>query len=151
MSKKDIKLIEYLESFLTESRLEKFHRVLSQRTNHFTVAIEDVYQLHNTSAVIRTCDVFGIQEVNIIEEKNTKQIDREIAMGAQKWVDLNRFSTTKEALSSIKAKGYKIIATSPHAKNTSLETFDISTKSCFFFGSEVSGLSDEVLYVAVEV
>ena len=56
------------------------------------MATEDVYQLHNTSAVIRSCDVFGIQEVNIVEEQNSKRIDSEIAMGAQKWVDLNRFN-----------------------------------------------------------
>ena len=92
----DIKLLEHLEGYLTENRLERFHKVLDQRTKHFTVATEDVYQLHNTSAVIRSCDVFGIQEVNIVEEQNTKRIDREIAMGAQKWVDLNRFHTVKD-------------------------------------------------------
>ena len=79
----DIKLLEHLETFLTPSRKEKFAKVLAQRTKHFTVATEDVYQLHNTSAVMRTCDVFGIQELNIVEERNTKDIDREIAMGAQ--------------------------------------------------------------------
>lgn len=81
----DIKLLDYLESYLTENRRTRFNKVLSQRTKHFTVATEDVYQLHNTSAVIRSCDVFGIQEVNIVEEINSKRIDREIAMGAQKW------------------------------------------------------------------
>ena len=86
----DVKLLEHLESFLSENRLKRFQHVLSGRTKHFTVATEDVYQLHNTSAVIRSCDVFGIQEVTIVEEKNSKRIDREIAMGAQKWVDLNR-------------------------------------------------------------
>ena len=94
----DIKLVQYLESLLSENRLKRFHQVVNQRTKHFTVATEDVYQLHNTSAVIRSCDVFGIQEVNIVEEINSKRIDREIAMGAQKWVDLNRYHTVKESL-----------------------------------------------------
>lgn len=80
----DKNLVAYLESFLTDSRLEKFHRVLNQRTRHFTVATEDVYQLHNTSAVIRSCDVFGLQEIQVIEEINSKRIDREIAMGCSK-------------------------------------------------------------------
>ena len=78
----DLGLLEHLEGYLTQNRKERFSNVINQRTKHFTVAIEDVYQLHNTSAVIRSCDVFGIQEVHIIEEINSKRIDREIAMGA---------------------------------------------------------------------
>lgn len=141
----DLELLNYLESYLTEHRKKRFQEVLSQRTKHFTVAVEDVYQLHNTSAVIRSCDVFGIQEVNIIEEVNRKRIDREIAMGAQKWVDLNRYNTTKACIEDLRQKGYRIIATSPHAKDSDLDSFDISTKACFFFGRETEGLSDAVL------
>ncbi|MCB4798782.1 TrmH family RNA methyltransferase [Neotamlana laminarinivorans] len=141
----DIKLLEHLETFLTENRLERFKKVLPERTKHFTVATEDVYQLHNTSAVIRSCDVFGIQEVNIVEEVNTKRIDREIAMGAQKWVDLNRFNTVKDCIKSLKENGYQIVATTPHTNDTVLHEFDVTKKSCFFFGRETEGLSDEVL------
>lgn len=141
----DIKLLEHLETYLTESRKHKFDKVLSQRTKHFTVATEDVYQLHNTSAVIRSCDVFGIQEVNIVEERNSKRIDREIAMGAQKWVDVNRFHTVKDCLSSLKHKGYQIVATTPHVNDCELHHFDVTKKSCFFFGRETEGLSEEVL------
>ena len=141
----DIKLLEYLESYLTEHRKERFYNVLSQRTKHFTVATEDVYQLHNTSAVIRSCDVFGIQEVNIVEERNSKRIDREIAMGAQKWVDLNRYHSVKECITSLKDNGYQIVATTPHKKDSVLDDFDISKKSCFFFGRETEGLSQEVI------
>ena len=104
----DLKLLEHLETYLTDTRRAKFNKVLSQRTKHFTVATEDVYQLHNTSAVIRSCDVFGIQEVNIVEERNSKRIDREIAMGAQKWVDLNRYHTVKDCINDLKAKGTKL-------------------------------------------
>lgn len=141
----DIKLLEYLETFLTDSRKEKFTKVLTQRTKHFTIATEDVYQLHNTSAVIRSCDVFGIQEVNIIEERNSKRIDREIAMGAQKWVDLNRYHSVKDCLKDLKAKGYQIVATTPHENDGLLHEFDVTKKSCFFFGRETEGLSQEVL------
>lgn len=141
----DIKLIEHLETFITDSRKDKFAKVLSQRTKHFTLATEDVYQLHNTSAVIRTCDVFGIQEVNIVEEQNSKQIDQQIAMGAQKWVDLNRFDSVKEAIAALKKNDYQIVATTPHTNDTNLEDFDVTKKSCFFFGRETEGLSQEVL------
>lgn len=144
----DLKLLEHLESYLTESRKQRFNAVLSQRTKHFTVATEDVYQLHNTSAVIRSCDVFGIQEVNIIEERNTKRIDKEIAMGAQKWVDLNRYQTVRECISDLRAKGYQIVATTPHANDCELHDFDVTKKSCFFFGRETEGLSQEVLTMA---
>ncbi|WP_157206758.1 TrmH family RNA methyltransferase [Mariniflexile maritimum] len=141
----DLELLEHLESFLTHSRKEKFAKVLAQRTKHFTVAVEDVYQLHNTSAVIRSCDVFGLQEVNIIEARNSKRIDREIAMGAQKWVDLNRFQSATDCIAHLKQKGYQLIATTPHANDCMLADFDVSKKSCFFFGSETEGLSEEVL------
>lgn len=144
----DLKLLEHLESYLTASRKQRFDAVLSQRTKHFTVATEDVYQLHNTSAVIRSCDVFGIQEVNIIEERNTKRIDKEIAMGAQKWVDLNRYQTVRECISDLRAKGYQIVATTPHANDCELHDFDVTKKSCFFFGRETEGLSQEVLTMA---
>lgn len=141
----DLKLFQHLETYLTEHRKQRFREVLSQRTKHFTVATEDVYQLHNTSAVLRSCDVFGIQEVNIIEEQNTKRIDREIAMGAQKWVDLNRYHNVKDCIKDLKQKGYQIVATTPHKNDCLLHEFDVTKKSCFFFGRETEGLSDEVL------
>lgn len=141
----DIDLLEHLETYLTENRLERFLDVVNQRTRHFTVATEDVYQLHNTSAVIRSCDVFGIQEVNIVEERNSKRIDREIAMGAQKWVDVNRYHSIKDCIEAIKENGYQIVATTPHTKDCMLHEFDVTQKSCFFFGRETEGLSKEVL------
>jgi len=141
----DLKLLAYLESYLTENRRQRFDKVIEERTKHFTVATEDVYQLHNTSAVIRSCDVFGIQEVHIVEERNSKRIDREIAMGAQKWVDLNRFHSVKTCIQDLKQKGYQIVATSPHANNCLLHEFDVTKKSCFFFGRETEGLSQEVI------
>ncbi|WP_460218491.1 TrmH family RNA methyltransferase [Psychroserpens sp. MEBiC05023] len=141
----DVKLLDHLESYLTDKRKHTFLRVLAERTKHFTVATEDVFQLHNTSAVIRSCDVFGIQEVNIVEEQNTKTIDREIAMGAQKWVDINRYHSVKDAITNLRAKGYQIVATTPHDSDSLLQDFDISKKSCFFFGREISGLSQEVI------
>ncbi|PTM10359.1 MAG: rRNA methyltransferase [Bacteroidetes bacterium] len=141
----DEKLVTYLESYLTKNRIERFNEVLAYRTKHFTVATEDVYQLHNTSAVMRSCDVFGIQELHVIEEQNVKRIDREIAMGAQKWVDLVRHHSTKDAIKTIKSEGYQIVATTPHKEDSNLADFDISKKSCFFFGRETQGLSDEVI------
>ncbi|WP_298548805.1 RNA methyltransferase [uncultured Aquimarina sp.] len=144
----DHKLLAYLESFLTPRRQSLYKKVIEQRTNYFTVAVEDVYQLHNTSAVIRSCDIFGIQNVHVIEEINAKRIDREIAMGAQKWVDINRYTTTRECIASLKNEGYQIVATTPHDNSVELKDFDISKPSAFFFGQEQEGLSDAVLDAA---
>ena len=144
----DNQLLEHLLSFLTDRRKSLFDEVISKRTRHFTVATEDVYQLHNTSAVMRSCDVFGIQDLHVIEEKVSKKIDREIAMGAQKWVNIHRHHSTKECIDNLKEKGYQIIATTPHNNSTELKDFDIFKKSAFFFGKEKEGLSDIVLEAA---
>ena len=141
----DLKYLEFLENILTDNRKERFATVLANRTNHFTVAMEDIFQLHNTSAVMRSCEVFGVQELNVVEEKFGKSIDKEIAMGAQKWVDVNRFESISNCIDSLKSKGYQIIATTPHENDCMLDDFDISKKSAFFFGTERDGLSDEVL------
>jgi tRNA (guanosine-2'-O-)-methyltransferase len=137
--------LAFLEGFLTENRKSKFEEILSKRTQHFTVAIEDIFQLHNTSAVMRSCEVFGVQELHVVQEKYGKTIDSEIAMGAQKWVDVHRYDSNAACLSVLKKKGYQIIATSPHTNSCTLENFDISKKSAFFFGTERDGLSAEVL------
>jgi len=119
--------------------------VLKNRTRHFTVAVEDVFQMHNTSAVMRSCEVFGIQELNVIEQRFGKRIDKEIAMGAQKWVDINAFDSISGCLDNLQSRGYQIIATTPHENDCLLEDFDISKPSALFFGTERDGLSDEIL------
>lgn len=141
----DIDYLNYLEGFLTDNRKAKFLKVLENRTNHFTVAIEDVFQLHNTSAVMRSCEVFGVQQLNVIEEKFGKSIDKEIAMGAQKWVDVNRYESIANCVESLKNKGFQIIATTPHENDCLLDDFDISIPSALFFGTERDGLSEEVM------
>lgn len=145
MDVKDHELLNYLEGFLTENRKEGFLRVLKNRTKHFTIAMEDVYQLHNTSAVMRSCEVFGIQELNVIEQKFGKRIDTEIAMGAQKWVDVFRYNSVQSCMDEMRVKGYQIIATTPHDESCFLHEFDITKPSALFFGTERDGLSQEVL------
>lgn len=141
----DLDYLAYLEEFLTENRKERFAAVLANRTNHFTIAVEDVYQFHNTSAVMRSCEVFGIQEINIVEQRFGKDIDKEIAMGAQKWVDINKFENITDCITTLRAKGYQIIATTPHNDSCLLHDFDVTKKSALFFGTEKEGLSEEVM------
>lgn len=137
--------LSYLEAFMTEERKERFDVVLASRTRHFTVAVEDVYQMHNTSAVVRSCEVFGIQDVHLIERRFGKRLDTKIAMGAQKWVNAYRYEQTQSCMEALRSQGYRIVATTPHHDAVNLSDFDISAKSAFFFGTEKEGLSREVL------
>lgn len=144
----DFDYLDYVESFLTESRKENFLKVLKNRTKHFTVAVEDVFQMHNASAVMRSCEVFGIQELHVIEERFGKRIDKQIAMGAQKWVDITAYDTAANCIDTLKNRGYQIIATTPHTDDCNLVDFDISKPSALFFGTEREGLSEEVIQKA---
>lgn len=141
----DVDYLEYLESFLTENRVERFKEVLQNRTKHITVVAEDVYQLHNTSAVMRSCEVFGVQDLCVIEQKFGKRIDKEIALGAEKWVDIHRYNSIQGSIDDIRSRGYQIVATTPHVEANHLEVFDISKPSAIFFGTEKSGLSPEII------
>ena len=138
-------LLDYLQNFITEERKQRFLEVISQRTNHFTVAMEDVFQMHNTSAVVRTCEVFGVQQPHSIEGRYGKRLDEKIAMGAQKWVDVFRYDDTQKCIDTLREKGYQIVATTPYKDAYLLNDFDISKKSAFFFGTEKEGLSEQVL------
>ena len=141
----DLDYLAFLENILTDNRKEKFLKVLGNRTKHFTVVVEDVFQMHNTSAVMRSCEVFGIQELNIIEQRFGKRIDKEIALGAQKWVDINRFDTVEGCMTSLRNQGYQIIATTPHENDCLIQDFDITKPSALFFGTEKDGLSPEIM------
>jgi len=143
-------LIEYLETFLTPRRQDLFKQVLDERTRFLTVAIEDVGHLHNTSAVMRSCDAFGVQDIHVIEELKGKRIDREIAMGAQKWTSVKRYDSTKNALAKLKSEGYQIVATTPHHTAHKLEDFKLDKPTALFFGSEKDGLTETVIEAADE-
>ncbi|MGB5428309.1 TrmH family RNA methyltransferase [Eudoraea sp.] len=141
----DLDLLSYLETYITPERLKRFNDVLSERTNYITVAIEDVFQMHNASAVIRSCDVFGIQKAHIIEDRFGQRLDKNIAMGAQKWVDIERYTTVEPCIRKLRGDGYKIIATTPNSDSTLLEDFKLEDKVALFFGTEKEGLSAEVI------
>jgi len=146
----DYKLMTYLETFVTEKRRHLFRKVLEERSQHFTVAIEDIYQPHNASAVVRSCDIFGVQAIHVIENKYCFQPTNQVAKGAEKWLDFHYYNkegqnNTKSCIKTLRAAGYQIVATTPHRTSCTLENFDISQRSAFFFGVEKEGLSDEVL------
>ena len=141
----DLELLEYLEDFISEERKERFLEVLEERTKFITVAIEDVYQMHNTSAVIRSCEIFGIQEAHVIEARNRAGLDKDIAMGAEKWVDVNHYNSSNDCIQNLRNQGYKIIATTPHTNTCMLDDFEIDEKVALFFGTERDGLSKKAM------
>lgn len=148
----DLDLLKHLESIITDNRKATFEKVLSNRTRHFTVVLEDIYQKHNTSAVVRSCDIFGLQDIHIIENKYNSYVSNQVAKGAQKWIDFNEYNTeeynTQTCIDTLRSKGYQIIATTPHSDSCMLQEYDISKKSAFVFGVEKAGVSDKMMQEA---
>ncbi len=145
-----LEIIDYLKGFIKEGRWETINEVLDKRTEHVTVVLENIYQPHNASAVLRSCDGFGIKDVHVIE--NTCEFDPhiQITLGADQWLDINRYNTpdnnnTITCLESLKAKGYQIIATTPHEKESNLNDLDITKPTALVFGNELDGFSQTVL------
>lgn len=148
------KLTNYLESFISERRLNRLKEVLEKRTNHITIVLEDVYQSHNFSAVLRSADIFGIQSVNFIENKNSYKVSEDVSMGSTQWLTLNRYqkhlNNTKECLQDLKNKGYKIVATSLHKKSISLDEVSLDKPVALVFGTELTGITKDVEDMADE-
>ncbi len=144
--------IDYLFQFLTEERKGLFEEVLTFRTKHFTVVVEDIYKERNASAIARSCECMGIQEVHAIEKDNSYFFAKGIARGAEKWLNTvihtGEKDNTKECLTALKKQGYKIVATVPDSDAIMLNDFDISQKAAFVFGGELHGLSETAIEMA---
>lgn len=141
-------IIRALELMITPERKQRFQTILSNRTRHFTVVVEDIFQLHNASAVVRSCEVFGIQEAHFIENRNQSSINENIALGAEKWIDIRKHSSAAACLRELKSKNYRLIATSSHRQAISLDDFDISQPAALIFGTEGNGVSEDVIDMA---
>jgi len=139
-------LVNFLSEFISEERKAIFKHVLQYRSKHITVVLEDIFQPHNASAVLRTCDLTGVLDVHIIENFNEYTVNPEVALGSSKWLNLNIYNeqsnNTIPTFEKLRKEGYKIIATTPHKNSKSLENIDLSEKSAIVFGTELTGLSD---------
>ncbi len=140
------KLLTYFSEYLTERRKELFQKVIQYRTRHITVVLEDIYQPHNASAVLRSCDLTGVQDVHIIENRNTYEVNPDVAMGSFKWLDLHKYNekenNTLETFQKLRKQGYRIIATTPHKNDKTLDDIPLDGKMAIVFGTELTGLSD---------
>jgi tRNA (guanosine-2'-O-)-methyltransferase len=151
----DPALIEYLASCTTESRYRMFRKVAACRTRYITVVLEDIYQSQNASAVLRSCECFGVQDVHIVENKNSCNLNPDVSLGSEKWLNLQRYHTkeynTRIAFDALREKGYRIVATSPHPGGTILNELSLEKgKTALVFGTEMRGLTTEALEAADE-
>lgn len=141
----DQSFLEYLSQFISQERRELFDRVIQNRTDHVVVVLEDIFQPHNASAVLRSCDLLGIQQVHTIESRNEYNPNPDVALGSNQWLDLSSYDNTESCIQQIKQKGFKIVATSPHSEAYSPDNIPIDEPMALFFGTEKAGLTDEVL------
>ena len=151
MSDKELQyLIEYLSEFIKEERVKKFDEILSKRTNHVTVVLEDLHKPHNANAVLRSCDGFGLQDVHIIENKNEFDTEGTITLGAHRWLTLHRYNEPQKdnvdvCFDELRKQGYKVIATTPHEQDVNIYDLDVCEKIALVFGTELDGISQNVI------
>lgn len=140
-------ILEKLYQLIQIEKSQKFENIASERTNWITVVMENVTKDHNASAVMRTCDCFGIQTLHLLEESRNYSTQREISKGAATWINTKNYSSETRVLdctNSLKKDGYQLIATSPHATNT-IDDIKIDQPIALLFGTERSGITSELL------
>lgn len=143
--------IDYLKEFLTEERMEVLRRTLAARTRYMTILTENTFHPQNASALVRHCEAFGLQDLHTVETRCKFNPNVNIVRGTDKWVDIIRHNDTTEALASLRSQGYRIVATTPHHKSCTPETFDVAKGPfCLVFGTEHAGVSEEILSSADE-
>lgn len=148
-------LIAYLRSFKWDERLHTYDKVLSRRTRYLTVLMENMDHPHNVSAVLRSCECFGIQNVHLVDDTDRYGVNKKVAMGSSKWLELTKYShyknNTEEALKQLRSMGYRLVATTPAQSAVSINEFDIlKGKTAFVFGTELTGISSTVIEQADE-
>lgn len=143
---RDKAYLEFLSQFITDERRQRFEEVLDQRTRHITVVLEDIFQPHNASAVLRTCDLRGVQDIHIVENYNHYAVNPEVVMGSTKWLSLYHYDetdfNTPTAFERLHEEGYKIVATCPHRDDFTPEALPLDQPVALVFGTEKEGLSD---------
>lgn len=131
---------------MSENKMELFDKIIPERTRHVTVALEDIFQPQNASAVLRTCDVFGIQDVHVIENVNEYNVNPRVVHGASKWIDLHKHNekenNTLDCINKLKSAGYKVYGTTPHTDDCLIQDIPLDDKVALMFGTELTGLSD---------
>ncbi|HEX7016978.1 MAG TPA: RNA methyltransferase [Cyclobacteriaceae bacterium] len=139
-------VLEHLSGYVTDHKKEFISRVLSLRTRWITVVLEDVYQSQNLSAVMRTCECMGIQDVHVIEKTIGYGYNKKVLKGAHKWLTIKRYRTgedrTRACITSLREKGYRILAISPEPSGVPIDAVAPDAPLALVFGNELHGLSE---------
>ncbi len=147
-------LYDVLREHLTPRKQELFEKIVLQRTRHIALVLEDTYQTHNSSAIARSMESWGIQDLYTIENTHSFHLHRRIARGAYDWLTVHRYhestNNSMQCIHDLKAKGYKIIATALHQQAVPMEELNIEQKTAIVMGTELTGVSAEILELADE-
>lgn len=148
MTPEERKVFNHLAQFVSDHKKQFIDRVLAHRTRHVTVVLEDIFQSQNASAVLRTVECMGLQDVHIVEDTAKYHLNVRVLKGADKWLTLHRYRTKGEnniqaCFNHLRTSGYKILVADPAEDGTSIEDIDISTGPfALVFGNELRGSSD---------
>jgi tRNA (guanosine-2'-O-)-methyltransferase len=148
-------LTDFLGQYITDNRKATIEKVLDQRTRYMTLVLEDIFQSQNASAVVRTCECMGVQDLHIIELKSKYNVNKKVLMGSNKWMNLVRYkekgkNNTAECYSKLKSEGYCVVATHP-AAGISIDELPIDSKVAIIMGNELKGISKFALDKADDV
>ena len=128
---------------LLPRRFERLKSVLNKRSSDLTVLIENVEKPHNLSAIIRSCDAVGVLEAYAIFNKEKFLTFNSTAQGSQKWVQINQYKETTEAIKVLKNKGFKLYGTNLNPKSIDYRECDFKGPTAFVLGAEKWGISEK--------
>jgi tRNA (guanosine-2'-O-)-methyltransferase len=144
----DAYVLQEFYKIITPNKVGLFEKIAPQRSRHLLVGLENIQQDHNASAIMRTMDCLGFQELHLIEKNNNYQFQRDIALGAARWLDVMQHQQEPEpvldSIAHLRQKGYRIVATSPHIKASTPQNIDLTQPIALYFGAEKHGISEEL-------
>ena len=141
---------DYLKQFLTDERLRKIEHFSHESSDFVLPVMEDVYQFRNAAAIVRSVEACGFHHVVALEEENVFNPNLKVTKGAETWVKVEKMPNNLDSLKEIKNRGYKILAVSPENNATMLPDYEVKEPIALVFGTELEGVSDEILDFADE-
>ena len=141
---------DYLKQFLTDERLSKIEHFSQESSDFVLPVMEDVYQFRNAAAIVRSVEACGFHHVVALEEENVFNPNLKVTKGAETWVKVEKIPNNLDSLKEIKNRGYKILAVSPENNATMLPDYEVNEPIALVFGTELEGVSDEILDFADE-
>lgn len=137
--------LEELYKLISENKKQKIENISKERTYHITVVLENITNTKDISAVLRTCECFGIQNIHIIDTIGNNKINIGVAMGSFKWLNINYYNNVNDCINYLKNNQYDIVAMSHKNNDSLLEEININNKFAICIGSEENGLSEKFL------